>query len=108
MTSKAPDNQPFEFNLDAHVKGMDLQPFRFHWKDRRWEMAHFDALDSWEMGKAMRSGRDEDALKLAMGEEQFAEFRKIPLPQGGMSELTRRYFDHCGVDLGELRGSIGS
>jgi hypothetical protein len=103
-----PDDKPFDFNLDAYVKGLDLEPFRFHWKDRRWQMEHFDAIDSWEMGKAARSGNDADIIKLAMGNEQFAEFRKIPLLVGGLREVTERYFKHCGVDLGELRGSTGS
>jgi hypothetical protein len=106
--TNTPDNQPFEFNLDAYVKGLDLQPFRFHWKDRRWELAHFDSLDSWEMMKALKSGNDEAVLRIAMGADQFGELRQIPLPLGGLQEVTERYFKHCGVDVGELRGSAGS
>lgn len=103
----APDNQPFEFNLDAYVKGVDLQPFRFHWADRRWTFAHVDDLDSWVMA-AISDERPLQVFEAAMGAEQFDEFRKIPLPQGALKELFNRYLKHCGVDPGELPGSSSS
>jgi hypothetical protein len=103
----APDNQPFEFNLDSYVKGLDLQDFRFHWNDRRWTFTHVDALDSWVMA-AIGDGDPLRVFEEAMGSEQFAEFRALPLPQGGLKELFNRYLKHCGVDPGELHGSTGS
>jgi hypothetical protein len=106
--TKPADNQPFEFNLDAFVKGMDHAPFRFHWSGRRWEMAHFDAIDSKETKKAVQSGDDDEILKLAMGGEQFAAFDEIPIPNGGRNEMVKQYFRHCGVNVGELLGSTSS
>lgn len=109
MPPKTPDNQPFDFNLDAFIKGMDLTPYRVHFADQRWELKHFDGLDSQTVTKAMRQD-DEDAaiLKLAMGDEQYERFLETRVPVGGRKELVRRYFKHCGVDLGELRGSTNS
>lgn len=108
MTTKPADDQPFEFNLDAYVKGMDHAPFRFHWKDRRWEMAHFEVVDAWEIAKAIKTGDDEQILAVTMGAEQSDDFRKIPIPQGALQEMVRKYFKHCGVDPGEFLGSTGS
>lgn len=106
-TKRAPDDQPFDFNLDAYVKAQDLAPFRFHWSDRRWQMKHFEAIDSKATNAAVDSGDDDEVLKLAMG-EQFADFDEIPIPNGAKAEMVRQYFRHCGVDVGELRGSTAS
>jgi hypothetical protein len=108
MPTRTADDQPFDFNLDAYVKGMDFPPFRFHWRDRRWEMAHFEVVDAWEIAKAIRSGDDEKVLAVTMGDEQFADFRKISIPQGALREMVREYFKHCGVDPGEFLGSTDS
>lgn len=105
---KAPDDQPFELNLDAYVKAMDTPPFRFNWLGRRWTMTHNDAVDSWAMARAHRTGEDEEILKVAMGEKQLAELMENPLPQGGMKKLTKDYFAHCGVELGKSGGSTPS
>jgi hypothetical protein len=109
MPPKTPDNQPFEFNLDAFVNGMDLAPFRFPFKGGQWEMRHLDGIDSREVSKAMQAA-DEDAamLRLTLGEEKYGELMKLGLPVGGRKELVRRFYKHCGVDLGESQGSINS
>jgi hypothetical protein len=108
MTAKAPDNQPFDWNMDAFVAGLDHQPFRFPFKGERWEMKHFDALDSKETSAAMETGDDRALIKLAMGGDQFAKFDEIKLSNGAQRELVVRYFKHCGVDLGKLPGSTDS
>lgn len=100
------DDQPFDFNLDSFVKGLDLQPFRFHWKDRRWTLTHIDDLDSWVMAKVGEDG--EAVLREAMGADQYTEFTAIPLPQGGLKKMLAEYYKHCGVDPGELQGSTSS
>lgn len=107
-SKKPADDQPYEFNLDGYVNNLDLPSFRFPYRGGQWEMDHFEALDSWEINAAIRSGDDEKVLAVAMGKERFAEFRKNPLPQAGMKELLKKYFAHSGVDVGELLGSTDS
>nr|PZN00575.1 MAG: hypothetical protein DIU77_03435 [Thermocrispum agreste] len=107
-TRKPADDQPFDFNLDAVVAEVELTPFRVHFGGRRWEFAHMESLDIWQLTAAAGQG-DNAALigvfKTALGDEQFKEFRKIPLPQKAASDLFDAYAKFCGVDPGELPGS---
>jgi hypothetical protein len=109
--AKAADDKPFDFNLDTAKVEADLTPFRVHWAGQRWEFAHMQSLDLWELvaGAAQGDlGATVATFKAALGEERFKEFRKIPLPQGKANSLFEAYAEHCGVDLGELQGSTGS
>jgi hypothetical protein len=110
-TRKRPsDDQPFDFNLDTVKSEVDLTPFRVQWAGRRWEFAHMQSLDLWALiaGAAQGDlGATAATFKAALGDEQFKEFRKIPLPQGKANDLFNAYAEFCGVDLGELQGSTG-
>lgn len=106
--TKAPDDQPFEFNADAYAKSMETPDFRFHWLGKRWTLQHYDAVDSWAMAAAQKTGEDEEILKVAMGSEQVAALKEKPIPQGVMKELVKQYFKHSGVDLGKSADSTSS
>lgn len=110
MTTKRPDDQPFDFSLDAFEAEVDLAPFRFMHGGRRWEFTHLQALDVWEM-VAEAEGGDAGSITqmfhLALG-DQMEEFRKIPLPTFKMQGLFKAWQKHCGVEPGESGGSTGS
>lgn len=109
--TKSPDDKPFDFNLDAVAAEADLTPWRVHWADRRWEFQHAEALDVWGLLEGAESGEIGATLsifKLALGEKQFAEFRKINLPQYKLKALFEAYKSHCGLGEGESAASSGS
>lgn len=102
MTSQ-PDHQPFEFNLDAVKAETELLPFRIHWQGKRWEFKHIQMLDVWELlDEAETDTRAVLSIFAeALGKEQFAEFRKHPLPQYKVTALFEAYQKYCGVEVGE-------
>ncbi|WP_432137656.1 hypothetical protein [Streptomyces sp. bgisy154] len=108
-TAKTSDAQPFDFNLDAVQAEADLTPWRVHWNGRRWEFRHAEELDVWGLVEGAERGEVGATIgifKLALGEEQFAEFRKIRMPQYKMKALFDGYKQHCG--LGESEASSDS
>ena len=110
-TKKTPDDQPFDFNLDAVLKEADWPPFRVHFGGRRWEFMHLQMLDVWDLLDAAGKGNiaaTVDAFRAGLGDEQFPEFRKIRLPQGGLVRLFNEWQKHCGIDPGESPGSTDS
>ncbi|MFJ3812289.1 hypothetical protein ACIPWE_38740 [Streptomyces sp. NPDC090073] len=108
-TSKSADDQPFDFNLDGVQAEVDLTPWRVHWNGRRWEFQHAEALNVWGLMEGAESG-DVGAtaaiFRLALGQEQWADFRKIDMPQYKMKALFNAYKKHCG--LGESEASSSS
>ena len=107
---RAADDKPFDFNLDTVEAEVELTPFRFHWNGRRWELAHMQRLDLWKLiaGAAQgEMGALASTFQAALGDAEYAEFRKIPLPQFRAQKLFEAYATFCGVDLGELQGSTG-
>lgn len=107
----AADDKPFDFNLDAVKAEVELTPFRVHWDGRRWEFAHMQELDLWDLVAAAAQGEVGSTaaiFKAALGAEQYKEFRKIRLPQYKANQLFEAYAEHSGVDLGELQGSTDS
>jgi hypothetical protein len=102
-----PDDQPFDFNLDAVKAEVELTPFRFHFDGRRWEMAHLQDLDIWDLVEAAEGGDVKAMLgsfKLALGDD-FDDFRKIRLPQYKLTALFKAYQKHCGLEPGESAAS---
>ena len=82
-TSKPADDQPFDFNLDAVRSEVDLAPFRVHYDGRRWEFAHMEGLDIWDLVEAAEGGEVTamtGVFRLALGDD-FADFRKVKFPQ---------------------------
>lgn len=106
--TKPADDQPFEFNLDTVQAEIDLTPFRVHFDGRRFEFAHMQALDLWELVEPAEGG-DPGSIKqmfhAALGDKQLAEFRKIPLPQFKVQALFKAWQKHCGIGPGESPGS---
>ncbi|MFF6985593.1 hypothetical protein [Streptomyces sp. NPDC010273] len=109
-----PDDQPFDFNLNAVQAEVQLTPFRFLWasKDnpnRRFTMKHLQELNSWEILEAAEGG-DLDAMvgcfEAALGEEEWKAFRAVPLPQYKLKALFDAYRKHC--DAGESEASSDS
>lgn len=108
-TKQAPDNQPFEFNLDTVQAEVELTPFRVHWAGRRWELQHSEELDVWGLADGALRGDVAATIgifKLALGPKQWAEFSKTPMPQYKMKALFDAYKAHCG--LGESPASLSS
>jgi hypothetical protein len=104
------DDQPFDFNLDAVEAEVDLTPFRVHFGGRRWEFAHMQELDAWDLIEAAESGElaaVKGAMELALG-DQWKEFRKIRMPQYKLMPLFNAWRDHCGIKPGESPASDGS
>lgn len=109
--TKAPDNQPFDFNLDAVKAEVDLTPWRVNWGARRWEFAHMEDLDVWGLIEAAEGGdvaATVGVFKAALGEKEWQEFRKIRLPQYKLKALFEAYKQHCGVGEGESEASSDS
>lgn len=110
--TKTPDNQPFDYNLDAVEAESDLSPWRVHWQGKKWEFAHLDNFDMWPFLSDESTGNDvEEALKIfqvALGEKQWAEFQKLPIPRYKLKALFEAYQKHCGAGMGEDGASSGS
>lgn len=111
-TTRARDDEPFDFNLDAVKVENNLRPFRFHYGGKRWEMAHRETLDNLPLLEAAEDGGDAVAtlvsLRAAMGAEQWERFRELGLTGPRLTELVRAYDKFCGTDQGESEGSTGS
>lgn len=106
----AADDKPFDFNLDAVEAEAELTPFRVHYAGRRWEFAHMQALDVWDLIEGAEKGDLEamlTAMEMAMG-DQWEDFRKLPLPQYKLMPLFEAWQKHCGVEPGESPASVGS
>lgn len=110
--SKTPDDQPFDFNLDAVQAEVALTPWRVNWRSRRWTFAHLDTFDIWPfMEDASGGGLDEmtKIMRTALGADEWAEFQKHPIQRFQMKALFDGYKKHCGVnDSGESVASSGS
>jgi hypothetical protein len=110
-TVKAADDQPFDINLDAVKAEVDLTPWRVNWNSRRWTFAHMQDLNVWSLLEAAEGG-DVRAMigvfKAALGDEQWAEFRKIQLPQYKLKALFDSYRDYSGLAEGESVASSDS
>lgn len=105
-----PDDEPFDFNLDAVRAEAELTPFVVHWDGRRWEFEHMQALDAWELLAAAEGGEISaitGALELALG-DQWKDFRAIKLPQYKLMPLFKAWQKHCGLEPGESSASSGS
>ena len=111
-TKKTPDDQPFEFSLDAFDAEEELRPFRFMHGGRRWEFQHLQMLDVWELAKEAEGGDAGEVIQMftvALGDkDKVDEFRKIPLPGKKMNALYEAWLEHCGVEPGESDGSTDS
>lgn len=109
-TKPRPDDQPFDFNLDAVQAEVDLSPWVVHWDGRRWEFAHMQGLDVWALMEAAEGG-DTQAMtgifRAALG-DQWEAFRKVPLPQYKLKALFDGYRSHSGLAEGESPASSGS
>lgn len=115
-TNNRADDEVFDFNLNAVEAESDLKPFVFLWasKDnpnRRFTMQHLESLDAWPLMEAADNG-DAGAMaacfRLALGKEQWADFRKTPLPQYKLKALFTEYRKHSGQELGESGASSDS
>ncbi len=105
--TKPADDQPFDFNLDAVRSEVDLAPFRVHYDGRRWEFAHMEGLDIWDLVEAAEGGEVTamtGVFRLALGDD-FADFRKVKFPQYKMKALFAAYRQHCGLEPGESQAS---
>lgn len=110
-TKRAPDGQPFDFNLDAVQAETDLTPWRVHWAGRRWEFRHAEELDIWGLAEGAAAGNVAatlQVLQLALGPEQWTDFRKIDMPQYKLLALFKGYQTHCGLAEGESPASSDS
>lgn len=106
-TSKPADSSPFDFNLDTVQAEVDLAPFRVHHGGRRWEFAHLQGLDVWDLVGAAETGDLGATLglfRVALGDD-FEDFRKVKLAQFKMTKLFEAYRAYCGVESGESAAS---
>jgi hypothetical protein len=106
-TSRTPDNQPFDFNLDAVQAEVELRPWRVNFDGKRWEFAHLQALDCWDLVEAAEGGEISavmGSMKLALG-DQWEAFRKIGLPQYKLMPLFKAWREFCGLGPGESEAS---
>jgi hypothetical protein len=105
--TKPADDQPFDFNLDAVKSEVDLIPFRVHYDGRRWELAHIESLDIWDLVEAAEGGEIQamtGVFRISLG-DQWEDFRKVRLPQYKMKSLFTAYRKHCGLEPGESEAS---
>ncbi|MEU1506428.1 hypothetical protein [Kitasatospora sp. NPDC005748] len=109
--ARRPDNQPFNFNLDAVRYEADLTPFTVQWSGSRWEFAHVQSLSVWDLLEAAEGGDVEAMIgvfRTALGDEQWKRFRAVPLAQYQLQALFTAYQEHCGMAPGESPASDGS
>ncbi len=100
-------------DLDAIAAEETKEPFVVTWQGRDWEFTHMDLLDTWELTDESHEELTQNELMLtlfemALGEEQYAEFRQSPLPIGLLQRMFSEYNAYCGVSLGESRRSGSS
>lgn len=113
-TTRARDDQPFDFNLNSVKIEKNLRPFRFLYgpKDERFEMAHRETLDNLPILEAAESGGDAAAtlvsLRAALGAEQWERIRALGLRGKQLTELSQAYDRFCGTEPGESEGSTDS
>ncbi|MBT2477650.1 hypothetical protein [Streptomyces sp. ISL-94] len=106
-TSKPSDSNPFDFNLDTVEAEVDLIPFRVHHGGKRFEFAHLQGLDVWDLVGAAEAGDMGATLglfRVALG-DSFDDFRKVKLAQYKMQALFAAYQKHCGLEPGESEAS---
>lgn len=104
---KPTDSEPFDFNLDAVKSEVDLTPFRVHFDGRRWEFAHMESLDVWDLVEAAEGGEVSamtGVFRISLG-DQWTDFRKVKFPQYKMKALFSAYRKHCGLEPGESEAS---
>lgn len=106
-----PDNQPFEFNLDALKPSAELAEFRVHFGGKRFVLTNINELDAWQI-LAMAQGGDLRAvtgsLMLALG-DQWEDFKALGMPQWKLMPLFRAWQKHSGdLDPGESGASSDS
>ncbi|MFF9568503.1 hypothetical protein [Streptomyces sp. NPDC014685] len=115
-TATRADDEVFDFNLNAVEAESDLKPFVFLWAsktngNRRFTMQHMESLNIWPLMEAADRG-DAAAMagifRVALGDEQWDEFRETPLPQYKMSALFKAYQKHSGQKPGESLASSDS
>ncbi|MGW5928084.1 MULTISPECIES: hypothetical protein [unclassified Streptomyces] len=115
-TATRSDDEVFDFNLNAVEAESSLKPFVFLWaskKDpnRRLTMQHMEALNVWPLMEAADRG-DAAAMagifRVALGDEQWEEFKATPLPQYKMQALFKAYRKHSGAGEGESGASSDS
>lgn len=105
-----PDDQPFDFNLDAVKSEVDLRPFVVNFDSRPFRFSHLQGLNVWDLVEGAEGGDLEQGIrvfKIALG-DQFEDFRKLPLPQFKLEALFKAYEKFCGVEPGESEGSTSS
>lgn len=113
-TTRARDDEPFDFNLNSVKVEKTLRPFRFLYgpKNERFEMAHRETLDNIPILEAAESGGDPAAtlvsLRAALGDEQWERIRALGLSGPRLTALSKAYDKFCGTDQGESEGSTDS
>lgn len=106
--STRPDDKPFDFNLDAVQAEVDTRPWVANWGGRAWTFLHFQELDIWDQLGAAGLGEKEAIAKvfqIALGDEQWEEFKKIRLPLYKTLALWKAYEEYCGINAGESQDS---
>ncbi|MFE3657280.1 hypothetical protein [Streptomyces sp. NPDC059165] len=106
--TKRTDDSPFDFNLDAVQSEVELRPFRVHFDGRRWEFAHMEGLNIWDLVEAAEGGEVAamtGVFRISLGADQWEEFRKVKFPQYKMKALFTAYREHCGLEPGESEAS---
>jgi hypothetical protein len=109
-TSGTPDDQPFDFNLDAVEAEANATAWRMHAHGRRWTLEHMAELDVWAMLDGANRG-DLDAMVAILSQafgDDWNEFRSHKLPRHKLQALFNAYTKHCGADMGESQASTGS
>src|SRR5689334_15185887 len=88
---KAEDGEPFPFTVDGEVFTFPA-PL---------------AID-WHVMAAIAEGELAQAVKMLLGDEDFARFDKIPLTLADLNALFEAYGRSAGIDVGESLASTGS
>lgn len=111
-----PDDQPYDFDLNAAKAEVSLDPFRFRWAtpdnpNKRFVMKHLQDLDVWDLMEAADGG-DLQAMagcfEAALGKEEWKLFHSIPIQQYKLKALFDAYRKHSGAAEGESEASSDS
>lgn len=108
-----PTTKP-KFSVSALKPEVEREPFEFEHGGKDWVMVHSQDVDVWQINNLIvESGAktNNDSIvamfKGALG-DQWPEFSRIPIAAWQLEELAKAYGEHCGVNLGESKGSATS
>lgn len=108
-TNPGPPESAAALDLDAFERDHRHEPFYFRLGGRWFQLPHMRDVDRKVLRDAVGdTDAAENAIRRALGEQDYKQFDAIPLSTGGYDELFRQWLEHSGMKPGESEASTGS